>query len=44
MGISQFHDADLLNFLADAGSEKGNFVYVDTSVSGYVETMTDSIS
>jgi hypothetical protein len=43
LGISQYHDTDLLRFLANTGSEKGNFVYVDTSEDGYIELMTDSI-
>jgi len=30
LGLSKFHDADLLNFLAQAGSLTGNFIYVDT--------------
>ena len=30
LGVTQFHDANLLNFLALAGSNIGNFIYIET--------------
>ena len=31
MGLSQYHDANFLNMLAQAGSNLGNFIYIDPS-------------
>ena len=30
LGVTQFHDANLLNFLAQAGSNMGTFIYIET--------------
>jgi hypothetical protein len=35
LGFSQNHDANFLNKLAQAGSNIGNFVYIDTSKQVY---------
>ena len=43
IGFSEHHDAALLNSLAQAGSEVGNFVYIDLKDPGYKEKVTESL-
>jgi hypothetical protein len=43
IGLSRNHDASLLNELAQAGSEMGNFIFIDTSVEGYLEQLNGSL-
>jgi hypothetical protein len=43
IGFSRDHDADLLNFLAKAGSEMGNFIYIDTGLPNYGEKMNEAL-
>lgn len=45
LGFSKDHDAELLNFLAQSGSEMGNFIYIDRETQhagGYQQLMKDS--
>ena len=44
IGLSRYHDAKLLNSLAQAGSNIGNFVYIDTSKDDYKDTMKEALS
>jgi hypothetical protein len=44
IGFTQSHDAVLLNSIAKAGSELGNFIYVDTEKQDYHQQIEDSIA
>ena len=44
VGFTSSHDAKFLNEIANAGSELGNFFYIDTSKPGYKEEITKSLS
>ena len=41
LGFSQYHDADLLNKMAQIGSTMGNFIYIDTQAD-YKKQLADS--
>jgi len=43
LGFSADHDASLLNFLAQSGSQTGNFVYIDTENEDYKEQLAESL-
>jgi len=43
IGLTRDHDSSLLNFLAQSGSEVGNFIYVDTQQVDYVEKINEAI-
>lgn len=43
IGFSQGHDAKLLNSLAQAGSNVGNFIYIDSNQPNYQQTMHEAI-
>jgi hypothetical protein len=44
IGISQGHDAVLLNKIASAGSEIGNFIYIDYAKPDYQTDIADSLN
>ena len=44
IGFSQYHDAKLLNRLAQNGSELGNFVYIDTNNANYPTQLKESLA
>ena len=48
IGFTQDHDAKFLNQIAEAGSELGNFFYIDTGNSNYkaqiAECLVQSLS
>ena len=39
LGFSKEHDANLLNFFAQSGSQLGNFIYIDNSEEDYDDQM-----
>ena len=43
IGLSRDHDASLLNDLAQAGSQTGNFIYIDTSKDDYSDDIVNSL-
>lgn len=43
LGFSRDHDAVFLNSIAQAGSEMGNFFFIDTQKEGYVEDVKESL-
>jgi hypothetical protein len=43
IGFTEHHRADLLNQIALAGSEVGNFIYVDTSKADFQKQIEDSL-
>jgi len=43
IGFSKGHDAAFLNQIANAGTELGNFFYVDVSQSGYQEQISECL-
>jgi len=43
IGLSSAHDATLLNDLAQAGSQTGNFIYIDTSKDDYATDIVNSL-
>ena len=44
IGFTSYHNAELLGSIARAGSETGNFVYVDTNLQGYDEKITSALT
>lgn len=44
LGLSKNHNANLLNFLAQAGSQMGNFIYLDIGSKTLDEEMNDALS
>jgi len=43
IGFSRDHDAVFLNSIAQAGSELGNFIYIDTQLPTYVDQVKESL-
>jgi len=43
IGFSAYHDAKLLNTLAQSGSNQGNFIYIDTSNENYKEVLQEAL-
>ena len=43
VGFSQHHDSVHLNKLCLSGSQMGNFIYIDTSVDGYLEQLDNAL-
>ena len=43
IGFTKDHDAAYLNDIAKAGSELGNFIYIDTSIKGYKDLLDESL-
>ena len=39
LGFSQHHDANMLNFFAQCGSQLGNFIFIDTNNNDYEDQM-----
>jgi hypothetical protein len=44
IGFSRNHDAGFMNRIAQAGSEMGNFFYIDTSKGDYKQDVTNALS
>lgn len=44
IGFSKHHDAVMLNSIAKAGSNLGNFIYIDTNNPEYKEQMKEALS
>lgn len=44
IGFSKNHDAGFMNRIAQAGSEMGNFFYIDTSKGDYKQDVTNALS
>lgn len=44
VGVSQYHDAALLNKIASAGTELGNFIFIDYSKPNYQADIQDSFN
>ena len=44
LGLSKNHNANLLNFLAQAGSQMGNFIYLDIDSKSLDQEMSDALS
>ena len=38
LGFSEYHDANLLNYITQAGSDQGNFIYIDFNSPTPMET------
>jgi hypothetical protein len=43
IGFTKDHDAVFLNSIAQAGTELGNFFYIDTSVEGYAQKISECL-
>ena len=43
IGFSRNHDAAMMNKIANAGTEQGNFQYVDTGCNDYKEKITEAL-
>ena len=43
LGVSRSHDAQLLNSVAQAGSELGNFIYIDNYKADFQQDMVDAV-
>ena len=44
IGFSRNHDAGFMNRIAQAGSDMGNFFYIDTSKGDYKQDVTNALS
>jgi hypothetical protein len=43
VGFTQYHNAKLLGDIANAGSDVGNFIYINTAEAGYDEKISQSL-
>jgi len=44
IGLGRYHDARLLNNIAQSGSKLGNFIYIDTGLENYKDNMREALS